>query len=509
MSNAFTKTFEISIFAENIQTVQPQPFSMSDISSYEKELAFQADRRKATTEFIKIISDLWYDKAIEVVLFKNQIIDKNVSDIINLHEYAGEFVQKPMSIFDSVEILRAINDLNLPPAKLDIGKLTYEYNSSQNAHLNVKAFVIDKLKDAQSSKAIKPKDVVLYGFGRIGRLVARELMAKTGRGSQLRLRAIVVRGELNREMLEKRAALLKTDSVHGPFTGTVDVDENKQALIINGTTVKIISANQPEDIDYTKHGISNALIIDNTGAFRDKTALSRHLKSKGANKVLLTAPGKEVPNIVHGVNHKDFDPDKTNIYSAASCTTNAITPILKVIEDSLGIKKGHLETIHAYTNDQNLVDNMHSKYRRGRAAALNMVITETGAGTAVAKALPSLKGKLTSNAIRVPVPNGSLAILNLEVKNKTSKEGVDTILKKYALEGDLVEQIKYALSNELVSSDIVATTAPSIYDSKATIVAPDGKNIVLYIWYDNEYGYSHQVIRLAKYIAKVRRYTYY
>ncbi len=482
---------------------------MSDISSYEKELAFQADRRKATTEFIKIISDLWYDKAIEVVLFKNQIIDKNVSDIINLHEYAGEFVQKPMSIFDSVEILRAINDINLPPAKLDIGKLTYEYNSNENSHLNVKAFVIDKLKGAQSSKAIKPKDVVLYGFGRIGRLVARELMAKTGRGSQLRLRAIVIRGEINKDVLEKRAALLKTDSVHGPFTGTVDIDEAKQALIINGTTVKFISANQPEDIDYTKYGVFNALIIDNTGAYRDNKELSRHLKSKGASKVLLTAPGKEVPNIVHGVNHKDFDPDKTKIYSAASCTTNAITPILKVIEDSLGIKKGHLETIHAYTNDQNLVDNMHKKYRRGRAAALNMVITETGAGSAVAKALPSLKGKLSSNAIRVPVPNGSLAILNLEVKNKTSKESIDTIIKKYALEGDLVEQIKYALSNELVSSDIVGTTAPSIYDSKATIVAPGGKNVVLYIWYDNEYGYSHQVIRLAKYIAKVRRYTYY
>lgn len=482
---------------------------MSDNSYYEKELAFQADRRKATTEFIKIISDLWYDKAIEVVLFKNQIIDKNVSDIINLHEYAGEFVQKPMSIFDSVEILRAINDLNLPPAKLDIGKLTYEYNNNQTAHLNVKAFVIDKLKDAESSKTIKPKDVVLYGFGRIGRLLARELMAKTGRGSQLRLRAIVIRGELNKDILEKRAALLKTDSVHGPFTGTVDIDEEKQALIINGTTVKIISANQPEDIDYTSHGIFNALVIDNTGAFRDNKELSRHLKSKGASKVLLTAPGKEVPNIVHGVNHKDFDPDKTKIYSAASCTTNAITPILKVVEDSLGIKKGHLETIHAYTNDQNLVDNMHKKYRRGRAAALNMVITETGAGTAVTKAIPSLKGKLTSNAIRVPVPNGSLAILNLEVKNKTSKEGIDTIIKKYALEGDLVEQIKYALSNELVSSDIVGTTAPSIYDSKATIVSSGGKNVVLYIWYDNEYGYSHQVIRLAKYIAKVRRYTYY
>ncbi|MDT0621826.1 glyceraldehyde-3-phosphate dehydrogenase [Croceitalea vernalis] len=482
---------------------------MSDIKSYEKELAFQADRRKATTEFIKIISDLWYDKAIEVVLFKNQIIDKNVSEIINLHQYAGEFVQKPISIFDSVELLRAINDIHLPPAKLDIGKLTYEFHSQDTQHLNVKAFVVDKLKGASSSKEIKPKDVVLYGFGRIGRLVARELMARTGKGNQLRLRAIVTRGEITEEVLEKRAALLRTDSVHGQFSGTVDADLKKKALLINGTTVHLINANNPEDIDYTAYGIFNALVIDNTGVFRDKKALSRHLRSKGASKVLLTAPGKEVPNIVHGVNHTEYHPDKTKLFSAASCTTNAITPILKVIDDSLGIIKGHLETIHAYTNDQNLVDNMHSKYRRGRSAALNMVITETGAGKAVSKALPALEGKLTSNAIRVPVPNGSLAILNLEIENKTSVEAINTILKKYALEGDLVEQIKYSLSNELVSSDIVGTTAPSIYDSRATIVAADGKNIVLYIWYDNEYGYSHQVIRLAKYIAKVRRYTYY
>jgi glyceraldehyde 3-phosphate dehydrogenase len=482
---------------------------MANSKSYEKELAFQADRRKATTEFIKLISDLWYDKSIEVVLFKNQVIDKNVSDIINLHEYAGEFVQKPISIFDSVEILRAISHLKLPPAKLDIGKLTYEYHSQESGHLNVKSFVIDKLKDASSSKGIKPKDVVLYGFGRIGRLLARELMAKTGKGNQLRLRAIVTRGEITEDILEKRASLLRTDSVHGQFSGTVEINLKKKALIINGTTVYLISASKPEEIDYTEHGIANCLLIDNTGAFRDKEALSRHLLAKGVSRVLLTAPGKGIPNIVHGVNHKDFSPDKIKIFSAASCTTNAITPILKVVEDSLGIVKGHLETIHAYTNDQNLVDNMHKKYRRGRAAALNMVITETGAGKAVAKALPVLDGKLTSNAIRVPVPNGSLAILNLEVKNNTSRDAINTILKKYALEGDLVEQIKYSLSNELVSSDIVGASAPSIYDSKATLVSADGKNVVLYVWYDNEYGYSHQVIRLAKYIAKVRRFTYY
>ena len=152
---------------------------------------------------------------------------------------------------------------------------------------------------------------------------------------------------------------------------------------------------------------------------------------------------------------------------------------------------------------------MHNKYRRGRAAALNMVITETGAGSAVAKALPTLTGKLTSNAIRVPVPNGSLVVLNLETSTPTTKEGINTIMKKYALEGDLVEQIKYSLNNELVSSGIIGTSAPSIYDSNATIVSEDGKSIVLYIWYDNEYGYSHQVMRLAKYISKVRRYAYY
>lgn len=482
---------------------------MSSNKTYEKELAFQADRRKATVEFIKIVSDLWYDKSIELVLFRNQLIDRNVSQILNLHDYAGKFVQKPMSIFDTVEIAQAIKSLDFPPAKLDIGKLTYEMHLEDNHHNNATAFIARKLKDARKNGNIEPKDVILYGFGRIGRLVARELMVRTGKGSQLRLRAIVTRGVIDEKILEKRAALLRNDSVHGDFPGTVSIDAKHSCLIVNGTTVKIISAQTPEDIDYTKYGIDKALVIDNTGAFRDKTQLSKHLKSKGVNKVLLTAPGQGVPNIVYGVNHVEHSPDKVNIFSAASCTTNAITPILKAVEDSFGVKSGHLETIHAYTNDQNLVDNFHKKYRRGRAAGLNMVITETGAGSAVSKALPSLEGKLTSNAIRVPVPNGSLAILNLELQNKTSLNGVNTILKKYALEGDLVEQIKYEISDELVSSDIVGCSAPSIYDSKATIVRKDGKNILLYIWYDNEYGYSHQVIRLAKYIAKVRRYTYY
>ncbi len=480
---------------------------MSIEKNYEKEVISQAEVRRSTTKFINIVNDLWYDKSIELVLFRNPLVDKRASEILKLINYAKEFVAKPISIIDALDIAKAIQELTLPPSKLDIGKLAYECYLDLSGCKDKVVFVKNQLKDAMSVQDFVPKDVVLYGFGRIGRLLARELMSKMGKGSQLRLRAIVTRGSIDENSLQKRASLLSIDSVHGDFLGTVQPDIENKALIINGTTVNMISAEAPEEIDYTTYGIRDALIIDNTGAFRDKEALSRHLRAKGVSKVLLTAPGKGIPNIVYGVNHKKFNPSIIDIFSAASCTTNAITPVLKVIEDNYGIKKGHLETIHAYTNDQNLVDNMHKKYRRGRAAALNMVITETGAGKAVAKAIPVLEGKLTSNAIRVPVPNGSLAILNLQLRTDSTTDSMNATMKYNALEGGLVEQIQFSLDNELVSSDIVGTTAPAIFDSKSTI--SDGDTVVLYVWYDNEYGYSHQVIRLAKYIARVRRYTYY
>lgn len=476
---------------------------------YEKELTYQADRRRAGVELMNIVSALWYDRSIELVLFRNPLIDRGVAEIMNLHDYAAGFIKKPINIFDTVEIARAIQVYGLPPSRIDIGKLTYEFHEESNTCHDVSLFIGQKLGKARNSGSIQPKDVVLYGFGRIGRLLAREMMEKIGKGAQLRLRAIVVRDKADAKMLAKRASLLKHDSIHGEFNGSVVADEANHSLIINGATVRIISAAQPQEIDYTKYGIKDALVIDNSGAYTTREALEAHLKSGGVSKVILTAPGKDIPNIVYGVNHNQYDPEQTDIWSAASCTTNAITPVLKAIDDTLGIAKGHLETIHAYTNDQNLVDNMHRKYRRGRAAALNMVITETGAGNAVAQALPNLGGKLTSNAIRVPVPNGSLVVANLEVERATGITEVNDIIKHYALEGELVEQIKYSLNNELVSSDIVGTAAPAIYDSNATIVSPDGKNVILYVWYDNEYGYSQQVLRLAKYVAKVRRYTYY
>ena len=475
------------------------------MASYKEELKAIIVEERAAIELIKITSDLSFERSIELTIFRNQLIDKRCSEILNLHEYAKAFVEKPINILETLAIAKAIAESNIGASKIDIGKLTFEWIKEKDLYENIETFIIEKLKFIENKNIqVEPKDVILFGFGRIGRLLARELMSQKGKGEQLRLRVIVLRNIDDKSIL-KRASLLNTDSVHGKFPGTVITDLENKALIINGHSVKLVKASNPEEVDYTKYEINNALLIDNTGVYRDKKALARHLKAAGVSKVLLTAPGNEIPNIVFGANHLKYDINSFDIFSAASCTTNAITPILKVVNDKLGIEKGHIETIHAYTNDQNLVDNMHKKERRGRAAALNMVITNTGAGKAVVKVIPELEGKLTANAVRVPTPNGSLAILNLTLQKPTNVDDINNIMKQAALEGELVEQINYSLSNELVSTDIVGNNAPAVYDSPATISSKDGKSIVLYVWYDNEYGYSRQVMRLAKYISNVRR----
>jgi len=477
---------------------------------YNKQLTDYISQERAAVDLLSSIGELLYDKNIELVLFRNHLVDANISEIIRLHRYADEVVKRPIDIFTSAKLARIILDLEIAPAKIDIGRLAAEWTVEKHQFASEEDFIKNKLANFTLAHeiTIKPKDVVLFGFGRIGRLAARELVKQAGKGQQLRLRAIVVRKVTDEEII-KRAALLRNDSVHGTFPGSVKEDLVNKALIINGQLVNIIGANNPEDADYTAYGIDDALLIDNTGVFTDRAALSRHLQAKGISKVILTAPGKEIPNIVYGVNHKELDIENETIYSAASCTTNAITPILKVINDTFGVEKGHIETVHAYTNDQNLLDNMHKKSRRGRSAAVNMVITETGAGKAVTKCIPELLNKLTANAVRVPTPNGSLAILNLNLNKDVNLETVNEVIRVAALKGELVNQINYQIEKELVSSDIIGNACCSVYDSNATLISPDNKSVVLYVWYDNEFGYTKQVIRLAKYVAKVRRLIYY
>ncbi len=460
-------------------------------------------QREALAEsMIPVIGKLYRERNVSTYMYGNNMVNKSVIDLMKSHRFVRQVEMNELSEFDTAPMLDAIAKLQLGPAHLDLGKMVVKFQKGGNGR-SIQDFVHDELAEIVGSdiKPLpEPQDVVLYGFGRIGRLVARILIDKAGGGDVLRLRAIVIRKSKLDNDLEKRAALLRRDSVHGSFKGTIRVLNESNTLVVNGNPIKVIYANNPEEIDYTEYGINNALIVDNTGVWKDNAGLGGHLRP-GASRVLLTAPaGDDIPNIVYGINHHEITPER-KIISAASCTTNAIVPVLKCLLDEYGINNGHVETVHAYTNDQNLIDNYHKGDRRGRSAALNMVLTSTGAAKAVAKAIPELKGKLTGNAIRVPTPNVSMAIINLQLGRETSVEDLNEFLRQKALHSSLQQQIGYTVSTEAVSTDFVGSRQACVLDSQATIV--DGNSCVLYCWYDNEFGYSCQVVRCLEKFAGV------
>lgn len=475
-------------------------------SPYQKELHQWVSKEKLAIRAISPIHKLLVEKSVELLIFRRPLVHQGPIEILKHHSYARQISKTDISIESTLPIIDALANMALCPSRIDIGRLTIEWHKTSETQPNLQQFLEEKLADhlVPGSHQFKPKDVVLYGFGRIGRIMARLLIRQAGGGDALRLRAVVCRGSLD---MEKRANLLKHDSVHGSLKGNIQILEDEKALVANGVYIQFISADSPDKIDYTAYGIHDALILDNTGAWRDREGLGLHLKSKGVDRALLTAPGKgDIPNIVYGVNTKAWK-DGERIFSAASCTTNAITPPLKVLNDNFAIEYVHVETVHSYTNDQNLLDNFHKKKRRGRAAALNMVLTETGAASAIAKALPELTGKVSGSAVRVPTPNVSLAILNLTFTEPVNREAINESLRQAALTGPLVAQIDYTRDQEVVSSDMVGNSHAAIVDSLATSV--HGRHAVVYVWYDNEWGYSMQVARLARIISGVERLRYY
>ena len=365
------------------------------MSSEKRDLHFNNwKHREALAEsMIPMIGALYRERNVVTSVFGRPLVNRSVIAILKAHRFVKQVDEAGLSAVDTYPILKVLESLELGPSRIDIGKLAVNYRDS-GSELNIEDYVKSELAGAIQSKSnFKQQDVVLYGFGRIGRLLARILIEKAGGGDGLRLRAIVVRKGRAKNDIAKRASLLRRDSVHGSFQGTIAIDEEGSAIIANGNYIKVIYSDSPDSIDYTEHGINDALIVDNTGVWRDEESLSMHLKCKGAARVVLTAPGKgEIKNIVFGVNDHLITPED-RVLSAASCTTNAITPVLKALNDEYGVDSGHVETVHAYTNDQNLIDNYHPGDRRGRGAALNMVITETGAAKAVAKALPELEGE--------------------------------------------------------------------------------------------------------------------
>ena len=453
---------------------------------------------------VPIIGDL-YRNGINILIYGKSLVNQSPVEIMRAHRFARQSDDNELSELETFPILQYLSNIEIADCEIDVGELAIRYpdfeilkNDASNLpeYINVE---LEDVIDKASNRPDRPRDIVLYGFGRIGRLVTRMMIQMTGPGNYFRLRAMVIR-KASDDDIYKRASLLSRDSVHGSFDGTVRVDEANSELVVNGNPIKVIYASKPADVNYSEYGIDNPIVIDNTGVWRDEDGLGEHLKS-GASHALLTAPAKgDIKNIVFGINDDILGDD--SIVSAASCTTNAIVPVLQVIKDEYGINGGHIETVHSYTNDQNLIDNFHKGDRRGRGAPLNMVITSTGAVAAVAKVIPDLAGKLTGNAIRVPTPNVSLAILSLVLNNEVTKESLNNYLKSMAFHSKYREIIGFVNSPEIVSTDFYSSPFASIIDSQATITS--GNRVTLYCWYDNEYGYSKQVINLTKKIANIK-----
>ncbi|EPR76697.1 NADPH-dependent glyceraldehyde-3-phosphate dehydrogenase [Leifsonia rubra CMS 76R] len=456
-------------------------------------------RQELAEAMIPLIGGLYRNHGVVTSIHGRRLINQSPVGVLKAHRFARQLTESELPIEKTMPVMLALSAMPLNPASIDLAKLVNRFREVGGTLTEfLAAELAPVLKNGTETKPTGA-DVVLYGFGRIGRLLARILIAHAGNGEGLRLRAIVVRRGSDNDLI-KRASLLRRDSVHGPFEGTISVDTDANTILANGTLIQVIYSNDPATIDYTEYGISDAIVVDNTGRWRDEEGLSQHLKSQGVKRVLLTAPGKGgIKNIVYGLNH-DTISDSDTILSAASCTTNAISPVLKAINDMYGIEHGHVETVHSYTNDQNLTDNFHSGDRRGRSAPMNMVITETGAAKAVAKAVPELVGLLTGSAIRVPTPNVSMAILNLNLATETTREEVNRYLRGLSLDSTLQQQIDFIDSPEVVSSDFIGSHRAGIVDGLATISS--GKNLVLYVWYDNEFGYTSQVVRVIEHMGQ-------
>jgi len=328
--------------------------------------------------------------------------------------------------------------------------------------------------------------VGINGFGRIGRITLRAALRK-----KADLDWVAVNDLTDAKTL---AHLFKYDSVFGTYPGEVKVDEDN--IVIDGKKIKVLSIKDPSELPWRDLGVE--LVLESTGKFRSKEGAAKHL-SAGAKKVLISAPANVDAVINIGVNEEDYDPDKHNVISMASCTTNSLTPVMKVLEDNFGIEKALMTTIHSYTNDQRILDFPHKDLRRARAAAQSIIPTTTGAAKASGEVIPSLKGRFDGMAMRVPTPDGSISDITVIVKRNTTVEEVNSVLKK-ASENELKGILGYT-EDPIVSRDIVGNDCSAIVDGLSTRVM-GGNMVKVLSWYDNEWGYSSRLVDLMEYIAK-------
>jgi len=338
-------------------------------------------------------------------------------------------------------------------------------------------------------KLIMAIKVGINGFGRIGRLLYRAAVEKKANIDFVAINDLAD--------AKTNAFLLKYDSVHGRFPGTVEVQGND--LVVNGKTLKCLQERDPANLPWKD--LEVFLVVESTGLFTNREGASKHLTA-GAKKVLISAPAKDPDRtIVLGVNDDSYDPEKDNILSNASCTTNSLAPISKVLTDNFGLEKAFMTTCHSYTNDQKILDLVHKDPRRARAAAINIIPTSTGAAKAIGEVLPSCSGKMNGVALRVPTPDVSIVDLTCILGKEVTKEDINDAMKK-AAEGELKGILEYT-EDPIVSSDVLHSTYSSVFDASLTMVLGEKSNFVkIFSWYDNEWGFSNRMIDFIEMIGK-------
>ncbi len=332
------------------------------------------------------------------------------------------------------------------------------------------------------------KKIGINGFGRVGRNVLRAM-------SPEQLSCVVAINDLTDT--KTLAHLLKWDSVHGRFKGEIGYDQEN--IIVNGQSIRILKERDPEKLPWSSFGA--VVILESTGLFTARDKAELHISKGGAKKVLISAPAKD-PDVTlcMGVNDEIYDPAKHHIVSNASCTTNCLAPMVKVLNDAFGVESGFMSTIHSYTNDQRILDLPHKDLRRARAAAVNTIPTSTGAAKAIGEVIPSLKGKLSGGAFRVPTPDGSLVDFTANLTKPTTEQAVNDAFKAATIVGSLVGVLEYS-DEPLVTKDIVGNPHSCVFDSELTLILGD-KFIKVVGWYDNEWGYSNRCVQMLEMLGK-------
>lgn len=453
-------------------------------------------------EMIPIIKRLHRDYNVVLSIFSQALLGADDIGVVRAHRFARHVVDRPLSMQSTLDILRVLDSLELVPASLDLGSLVVRFNRDPEGDLE--AFLRAQLTDIIDKRSARHhRDVVLYGFERVGRMIARLLIARDSEYAGPRLRAIVVPPRGNDTV--SIGALLRRDSVHGQFAGSVIVDEEAGTVTANGVEIQVITTEDAASVDYAAHGIEHAIVVDNSRESQDRAGLEQHLAASGVERVVLVGRGEgDVKNVVYGINdHEITDDQAGKVVATASCTTNAVATILSALDGRYGIRHAHIESVHAYTSDQSLLDEYHSSPRRGRAANLNIVPASTGAEQAVAEVLPALQGKVTAAAVRVPVPDVSMAALNLALDKNVDRDGLNNYLRKVSLYSTMKQQVDFTTSPTVVSSDFAGSDYNCIVDG-ATTMAHDN-HVSVRIWYDNDVSHARQSLRIIEHIAGARR----